>query len=216
MLHATPVLELRSMPEGIVEGLASSFGGVDAIGDTVAPGAYKQTLAEHKQAGTAPALLWMHDSATPVGRWTSLAESSRGLQVSGKLNLKTIGGQQAFEHLSHGDLSGLSIGFTINPGGSESINPGGGRLLKSVKLHEVSLVTLAADPGARITHVKSQMQAPKDSRELQTALQGLGFSRRDAARIAHKSFGELEIVAPQPDSEALFVALRALSATFKG
>lgn len=219
ILHAAPILEVRSMPEGVIEGLASSFGGIDSYGDTVAPGAFSKTLQDHAATGTTPPMLWAHEKSAPVGRWEQVFEDARGLRVVGRLNLKTTAGRDAFEHLHAGDVAGLSIGFTIPPGGAEQRDDV--RLLRSVRLHEVSLVTLAADAGARITSVKSAIAKPESLRESQTSLQSLGFSRREAARIAQKGYGDFDAVPEEAQITedellAIHTALRSINQTFKG
>lgn len=197
MLHSVPVLELRTMPQGVVQGIASSFSRVDSYGHKVAPGAYRDTLAEHAKAGTAPAMLWSHAQDSPVGRWEKLEETSQGLFAGGRLNLKTAAGREAFEHLSAGDISGLSVGFRVLPGGDEM--DGDIRILKRIQLFEVSLVAIPADAGARITSIKAAgAEKPETVREFQSALQELGFSRREAARIAEKGFAGSE-----PDDEPI-------------
>ena len=217
MLHSIPVLELRSMPQGIVEGYAASFGGIDSYGDTILPGAFAKTLADHAAVGTAPALLWSHEMQSPVGRWRSLEEDSHGLRVAGQLNLKTTAGQQAYEHLQAGDVSGLSIGYTVPAGGAQA--EGAVRKISAIQLHEVSLVTLAADPGARVTGVKAAtVMKPETLREFQAALQSIGFSRREAARISEKGFaGFTPDVAEidQPGLRAIEAALRSLQLSLK-
>lgn len=198
--------------------MASAFGRIDTHGDTVEPGAYAQTLLEHKAAGTMPSMLWAHAQSAPVGRWEQMAEDARGLRVAGRLNLKTSAGRDAFEHLSAGDLSGLSIGFSVPAGGAEY--RGDVRVLRAVKLHEISLVTLAADSGARVTGVKSAWLArPETQREFQMALQSLGFSRREAARISEKGFGAFEPDLADIDQQglaAIEAALRSLTNSLKG
>ena len=52
---------------GTFEGVASAYGGVDSYGDTIAVGCYAATLAQHKAAGTRPAMLFSHDLSQPVG-----------------------------------------------------------------------------------------------------------------------------------------------------
>ena len=216
LLHSLPVIEIRSMPQGKVEGMASTFNGVDHVGDTVMPGAFSQTLAEHARAGTSPAMLLAHDQSVPVGKWETLKQTDRGLHVTGQLAMRTDAGQQVFEHLKAGSLAGMSMGFSVPPGGSKQ--EGDIRQLHNVKLHEVSLVTLHADPGARVLSVKSLELRPETAREFQVALQGMGFSRREAAAISLKGFAGFD---PDPDdvddteraerAKAIAAALRSLT-----
>ncbi len=67
-------LEAKASPAGVFEGLASVWGEVDAYGDLVEPGAFARSLREHSEAATSPLLLWSHDTARPIGRWTEIRE----------------------------------------------------------------------------------------------------------------------------------------------
>lgn len=138
---------------GSFSGYASVFGGApDDVGDVVAPGAFRRSLAEHKAAGTRPLLLWQHDPDQPIGVWTGIVEDGRGLKVSGRLVLETARGREAHALLKAGALDGLSIGYRVR---SADRRPGGVRVLRDVELVEISLVSLPAAAAARVTNVKS-------------------------------------------------------------
>lgn len=209
--HSLPLLEVRAQAEGLIEGYASVFGGIDSYGDSIAPGAFKASIAKHQSAGTSPVMLWSHKSDMPIGRWTDLAEDSRGLRAAGRLNLKTSAGRDAYEHLRAGDLNGLSIGYLVPQGGKSYRD--GVTLLKNIDLHEVSVVAVPADAAARISAVKSQAIKPATVRGFEEALEELGFSRREARNIAAKGFG----AAAQPSSDEsneLAAALKAATQLF--
>jgi len=164
-------LELKADAQGVVSGYGSVFGGVDAYGDTVMPGAFTKSLAKRK-----PKMLWQHDMDEPIGVWDDAREDAKGLFVQGRLAMKTEGGMEAYELLSMGAIDGLSIGFrTI----ADEVVQGGTRLLKEVDLYEVSFVTLPADQSATVTNIKSQMT----ERSFETLLRQQGFSRWDAKII---------------------------------
>jgi HK97 family phage major capsid protein/HK97 family phage prohead protease len=140
---------------GVFEGLASMFGELDMVGDTIAPGAFKKSLAAHKRAGRMPLLLWMHDLTAPIGRWTSIQETATGLAVRGKLTLATAKGREAYELLKEKALDGLSIGFrTVKASRIKT-----GRLLEELDLAEISLCTMPALASARVHSVKSRRPA---------------------------------------------------------
>lgn len=109
--HLPPFELKRAGDAGEIAGYASVFGGTDAFGDRIAPGAFSRSLAEHRAAGTRPLMLWQHDATKPVGVWTSLAEDERGLKVVGRLTLDSTGGRDAYALLKDGAVGGLSIGF---------------------------------------------------------------------------------------------------------
>lgn len=198
---APPIFEFKADGQGLIEGIASTYNGIDSYGDQVAPGAYAETLLQHRMANTTPSMLWAHRASEPIGKWTRLQEAPRGLVVHGQLNLKTDRGAQAFEHLRGGDLSGLSVGYDVPKNGSEMRGPV--RLLKSLRLHEISVVSMPADSGARISNVKerrpvellSDDDMPETRREFERMLLSIGFTKARATAIATKGW--------QVDAEAI-------------
>ena len=161
---------------GVFAGLASTFGKpADRLGDVVAPGAFSASLSEHKAAGTMPALLWAHEPAEPVGKWTSLTETSTGLQAEGQLTLELARAKDAHALMRDGALS-LSIGYRTRKSNYRE----GSRILEDLDLVEISLVAMPANPRAKITTVKGAIQGPGD---LEAALREIGFSSREAKRI---------------------------------
>jgi len=167
---------------GTFAGYASTFNGpVDSFGEIIKPGAFADSLAEHRAAGTRPALLWAHQSAEPIGAWTSVKEDAHGLAVQGRLTLGTRRGAEAHALMKDGALA-LSIGFRVNAGGSSY--SGDTRILQSVDLIEISTVSLPANPAARVTSVKSAAGIrPSDIRQFESFLRDAGFSTREAKRL---------------------------------
>lgn len=177
---APAALEFKASPEGLIEGYASTTGGPpDRQGEVVLPGAFARSLAAHREAGTWPAMLWAHQLEEPIGRWLAMAEDSTGLYVKGAINLRTQRGREAFEHVRAGDAGGFSIGFTV-PAGGRDYAGGGVFHLRDVDLLEVSIVTVPANPRARITGVKS-LGSRAEAIEM---LRACGLSRQAAARFA--------------------------------
>ncbi|MHC9235913.1 HK97 family phage prohead protease [Pseudooceanicola sp. 502str34] len=174
-------LEMKASPQGVIEGLASPFGGTpDSYGDCIAPGAFTKSIASHRAAGTMPALLWAHDPSKPVGTWKRIEERPDGLHAEGQLNLKTQAGQEAFEHVKAGDSTGLSIGFVL-PAGATTWREGA-RWILEADLLEVSLVTIPAAPKARIHSVKSL--EIRSRTELRDLLREAGLARAAAEKLS--------------------------------
>lgn len=138
---------------GIIAGYASVFDEIDAQSDVVAKGAFAKSLIKYKQGNNSPAMLWMHDTAEPIGVWTQLKEDARGLYVEGQLALKTQGGADAYELLKLRAITGLSIGYNTIKSTKDSKTKI--RTLTEVELFEVSLVTFPANVLARIHTVKT-------------------------------------------------------------
>jgi HK97 family phage prohead protease len=216
-LQIGPMIEVKFLDPGsdvgVFDGYAATFNGVDSQNDTITPGAFADTIAQHKAAGTAPSLLWSHDMAEPVGKLIGLQEDARGLQVRGKLNLNTAAGVKAHEHLKAGDVSGLSIGYIVPPGGQEQ-KRSGARILKKLNLHEVSLATIPADARARVTGVKMLTSLSELERGLRGEIK-LNLPRGAAAKIAAAGWpalvGDKDDLS-QPDPKIIAAALEAKTA----
>lgn len=171
-----PPLEVRAAGEGVLTGYASVFGGPpDSYGDIIAPGAFRRSLDEHKAEGSLPAMLWAHKTDEPIGRWTELREDDKGLFARGAFNLKTQRGQDAFEHVKAGDVTGLSIGFLLDPEAVKR-NPDGSKTITEAFLAEISVVTMPANRRARIELGSKS--------ELVELLQKSGVAKEFARRIA--------------------------------
>lgn len=190
-LRASPLLEIKlasdDVEAGVIAGYGAIFGGApDSYGDIIAPGAFRKSLATHRAGGTLPVMLWSHDQATPIGRWTDLREDGQGLYVRGHLNLQSERGREAHSHIKSKDVGGLSIGYVVPAGGSK-FNSDGTRLLTEVELHEISAVAIPANRNARITSVKNL----GSQRELEHLLRETGLSRAAAAKLAAGGWGAL-------------------------
>lgn len=203
-------LEIKASEDGTVEGYGSVFGVKDNYDDVIAKGSFVASLAEHKSAGTMPAMLWQHDSSAPIGVWTEMVEDAKGLRIKGQLALDTVKGKEAHALLKMGALNGLSIGFRSMPGTSK-YNDDGVRVLTSIDLWEVSLVTFPANEKARVTNVKSSddMAAPKDA---ERALRDAGFSKSDATAFVSRvmRMGEVRSESVDSTSSAMKAANRLL------
>jgi uncharacterized protein len=158
--------KLNAADDGAFEGYGAVFGNVDAYKDVIEPGAFTDTLAEHKRAGTFPHMLLMHgidptNGDIPIGVFSGMSQDSKGLHVQGKLALKTQRGAETYELMKmqpRPAISGMSIGyratrFQIHPAGTKS--DGRRRSLLAVHLGEVSLVTDPANGLARVSSIKS-------------------------------------------------------------
>ena len=215
----SPVLELKFVSDGdagTFSGMAAVFGNVDSHRDTIRPGAFAASLAAHKAAGTAPALLWSHDQAKPIGRLTNLAEDDRGLKVEGKFNLGTTNGRDAYAHAKEGDSTGLSIGYQV-PAGGATHGKDGTRTLQRVAVHEISMVTLPSNSQARISGVKAMLTSPAD---IERILRAGGVPNRLAAKIAEVGFPAVSGKSAEPevppiDVERIKAVLRQHQAQLK-
>ena len=139
--------------EGTFVGMASTFGNKDLMGDIIEPGAFKRSL-KRRPAGKIK-LLSQHRPDQVLGVILEAEETERGLKIKGQLALGTQAGREHFELMKMRALDALSIGFRIPKDGVEFDDQRGVRILKEIDLLEISVVTFAANPRARITSAKS-------------------------------------------------------------
>lgn len=208
----TVAIELKAVgDDGTIEGYGSVFGVVDDWDDVVAAGAFKASLAEHKAAGTMPAMLWQHDSRQPIGVWLEMVEDAKGLRVRGKLALDTVQGRETYALLKMGALNGLSIGFITRKWSYDQSTDI--RTVLECDLWEISVVTFPANKSATVTNVKAaaeEMAAPKDA---ERALRDAGFSKAEAKTFVSRvmRMGEERREAADSTAQALKAAQALLS-----
>lgn len=201
-------------------GYGAVFGNVDSYGDVIAPGAFKDTLARAKSANDWPAMLAQHGSFlgggdnTPVGLWTDMYEDTKGLVVDGKL-APTPRGQELYSLMKmtpRPAINGLSIGYVAKEWSARSRPEEPRRTLKKVDLMEVSIVTMPANPKARVTQVKSG-----SIREFETFLRDVGgFSQAQAKAIAASGFKSIEAMRDAGDGQELEASIERLLGIITG
>ena len=176
---AYAALEVKFAQDGApgeFEGYGAVFGNIDSHGDVIMPGAFKDSLARYKAAGSLPRMYVEHGPALggdplPVGVWTDMQEDGNGLRVKGKLSaLDTDFGRRIYGLLKDGALKGLSIGYNAKRDaivyGREAGQPK--RTLKSLHLMEVSLVSDPSNPLAQVDRHKTAVQEALNDGRLPT------------------------------------------------
>jgi len=177
-------------------GYASVFGGVDSYGDTIMPGAYKQTISNRER----PIQMRFNHLPGVIGKWTRIEEDEKGLIVEGELTPGHSKAEDAYALLKHGAISGLSIGY--RPVKAVE-NQHGGVDLHEIDLVEISVVESPADMAAQISDVKSAIEQAETRKEFEELLrQAGGFSRTDAKTLVTriKSLGHRNDGDPENDS----------------
>lgn len=164
---------------GRFQGYASVFGGVDSYGDTIEKGAFASTLDGRKRM---PLMLFGHNPGRVIGKWLNLSEDSKGLTGEGEFTPNHTDAQNAYASMKHGAIDGLSIGFRIPKGGAEDKKEGG-RIIRSIDLVEISVVTMPADDSARVVAVKEQLEAIASLRDVEAYLRDSGLSRSSAQTL---------------------------------
>jgi uncharacterized protein len=199
--------------EGEFTGYGSVFDVIDSQGDKITKGAFTGSIAERM-----PKMLWQHNMAEPIGRWTEAREDAKGLYLKGKLSTGTTRGRDAYALIKDGALDGLSIGYRVKAGGA--MREGNVRVLKEIDLWEVSLVTVPALSVARLESVKSGSLTEEDLEDL---LKDHGFSRTAAKAVVARGFKgyrdvlrEAGVPGPEIDQREADDLKRTLETLMKG
>lgn len=174
---------------GRFAGYASVWGAVDSYRETVARGAFSESLADTKAKGRKLPILWQHKSDEPIGNWIELREDDRGLYGEGELWTDVAPyARLAQRGLESRAISGLSIGYYIQDDSFDETKRL--RTLKQIDLREVSIVTDPALEEARVDTIKAKLAAGEtlSEREFGRVLRERGFSRRDTDEIADVGF----------------------------
>lgn len=177
---------------GEFEGYASTFGGQpDAYGDIIARGAFVDSLAKHKREGTAPLMLFGHNSYdVPIGNWTDLAEDGKGLYVKGLIDLEDPEAMRVYRAVKRKSVRGLSIGYTTVQSTQDEKLPGV-QTLDKVDLWEVSIVNFPANRRSVVTAIKNETKELRDRlaagdrltvREWERLMKDFGLSNSEAER----------------------------------
>lgn len=178
--------EIDTDEEGTFEGYASIFNNLDLGNDVIRKGAFEETLKNYKPRSIK--LLYQHKTDEPIGVIDSLEEDNKGLYLKGRLLMGTQKGREVYEMLKAGALDSMSIGYRLKPDGYKYDDKRKRRVIKSVDLMEVSLVTFPMNPKARVTKVKL---AEMTERELEGVLRDAHIFSNDltkhTASLLHKS-----------------------------
>lgn len=196
------VLELKSIDARQFQGHGSVFSNRDLGGDIVVPGAFRRSLARHKAEGTRPLMFWMHKPDHVPGVWEEIKEDEGGLFVRGEL-VDTQLGNEMRTLLKHKAVRGLSIGYRPV---EVDYDVDGNRLLKEIDLWEVSIVSMAMNPLARVEAAKARLSASGEyvptPREFEETLRQAGCSRSVAKMCISKMFGGTVGGMPTPRRDA--------------
>ena len=185
--YLTTCLEIKALSKRQFEGHGSIFGNVDLGGDVVVKGAFAGSLKQHKAEGILPQMFWMHSPDKVPGKWIEMSEDDKGLYVKGEL-AETQLGEEMYTLLNMKAVRGMSIGYrTLD----RDYDKEGNRLLKEIELWEVSLVSLAMNPKAQVTGMKSRLSARGEyvpevaeiKRHLEDSLRDVGYSNLQAKKF---------------------------------
>lgn len=172
-------LKFASEKEGIFEGYASVFNSIDKVNDTIAPGAFAQTLASEQ---VVKMFVNHQQHEIPVGDWQDMREDDYGLKAVGVIDMNHKDGPSIYSALKRGAMDGLSIGFTMSEGDFETKGEGG-RLIKNMNLMETSIVSFPCEGRALITAVKSDILGLRSLKDLENFLRDVGGFSASMAKV---------------------------------
>lgn len=135
-----------------ITGYGAYFNNVDSYGDIIERGAFSKTLIERKGR---IAFCYQHDIWNPIGKIEEIYEDDKGLKVVVKLSAANDDIQTK---VKEGILKEMSIGYRTINSRSEVQNGIEVNLLSEIKLIEISLVTVAANPLAVVETMKSDTE----------------------------------------------------------
>jgi len=137
----------KATGERIIAGYASTFGNIDRQNEVVEPGAFTETLKEYMKN---PIVSWLHQWDKPIGKVVEASTDNAGLKVKIKLTTTALA-NEIWQLITDGIVKSLSIGYDV----VEDMVEDGVRYLKGIKLYEVSLVPIPANPDAVFALAKS-------------------------------------------------------------
>lgn len=178
---------------------------IDHARDRSVDGCFQNSIERHRQNGTMPKMLWMHNPyELPVGVYTHMEEDSKGLYYEGKLS-KTTQGNDIRILAEDGALDQFSIGYNvIDEKWNSTYNCND---LIEVDILETSWVNFACNEESRLESIKTELRGGTlpTKRELQGLLREVGLSKRQSDRI---------IVKYNPDVEPVVDAWEMLAKEF--
>ena len=189
-------LEVKEITDKFIhiEGLASTFGTIDRVGDIIAKGAFSETLTKRM-----PKFLFQHDMDEVLGVIDQASEVEEGLFIKARMPKELPIAQKVLPLLQMGALSDFSIGFNVL---DSDTTPDGNRTIKEIDLWEISIVTIPANPDAKITGVKKldidekivdaeMAESINTRKEFEQLLKNTGMFTRKAKVILASRFKEI-------------------------
>lgn len=163
-------------------GYASVFGGVDSYGDMIHPGAYSKAVGAGLEVKMYYNHLWRRDEL-PIGKMR-VEQDDKGLRVThAEFTPGLAAASEVKAALSHGTVTGLSIGYGLERSGYKIREDGGRDIFEIAHLREVSIVDYPADSAAQIDLKKAILEAGS-LKEIEALLRDeAGLSRLDATRL---------------------------------
>jgi hypothetical protein len=148
------IAETKAAEDGgmIIKGYGAFFDNVDSYGDVIKRGAFAETIEQRKGR---IAFCYQHDIWNPIGKIKEISEDDKGLYIEVKLSAAE---KDIQTKVTEGILQEMSIGYRTMSSEKEIIGEIEVNALTKIMLFEISLVTIAANPLARVEGMKSEQQ----------------------------------------------------------
>ena len=130
-------------------GYAAVFGNVDSYNDIIERGAFKKTIQERGDR-----IKVMYNHMWMIGRVQAIEETAKGLYVECYIS-DTMRGNEVLTLIHDGAVDEMSIGYEPINSQYEDVKGEKVRIIREIKLYEVSPVDFAANDQAIITEIKS-------------------------------------------------------------
>lgn len=134
----------------IITGYGAVFNNVDSYNDVIERGAFQQTLIERSER---VAFCYQHDIWNPIGKIKEMKEDDNGLWIKVQLSAAE---KDIQIKVKEGILKEMSIGYRTMSSREEIKDEKTLTYLTEIKLFEISLVTVAANPLAIVETMKSE------------------------------------------------------------
>lgn len=181
-----------------ITGYGAYFGNVDSYGDIIERGAFTKTLAERKGR---IAFCYQHDIWNPIAKIEEIYEDEKGLKITVKLSASE---EDIQTKVKEGILKEMSIGYRTINSRSEMRDGMEVNVLSEIKLIEVSLVTVAANPLAVIESMKAEEKTNYIEQEFNRVLaivknEQINF---EIQKLKSLVFGLTPAIEQQPETES--------------
>lgn len=165
-----------------ISGYGAIFNNVDRQGDVLLPGCFAKSIQERGPESTANGkilFLWQHESDQPLGRITVLQEDAKGLYFEAVIDEIELG-DRCIKQLESGTLNQFSIGFSYVWDSVRYDDARDAYLVGEVKLYEISVVSIAANPETEYLGLKSDGDDPVDAlnQELAAFMKGMPIDKQ--------------------------------------
>jgi len=196
------------LAEGQFTAYASVFGNKDSYGDVVMPGAFAETLAEWASSSNNLPLLFGHNMSDPdynIGHVIEAKEDGHGLLVTAQIDLESAKGAQTYRLLKGRRINQMSFAYDVLEGAWIDKSEDGAEEfyyeLRKLRLFEVSVVTIGANPETEILAVKSAADAARHLADGVRAGRVLGAKQLDSLRTAQDAIAAVIAAAQAPDDQ---------------